>query len=47
VAGGYQEDERKRTIDEVSKIIWVVSKPEFILGPGMSAEETCLLAARH
>ena len=47
VAGVYQEDERKRTTDKVSKIIWVVSKPGFILGSGISTEETCLLAVRH
>ena len=47
VAGVYQEDERKRTIDEVSKIIRVVSKPGFLIGSGISAEATCLLSARH
>jgi len=33
-----QEDERKRTTDKVSKIIWVVPKPGFLLGFGTSAE---------
>jgi hypothetical protein len=46
VAGVAQRDERKRTIDEASKVTLTRSKLGSYVRPRMSLGETCLLPKR-
>lgn len=46
-SGVYQEDERKRTVEDPSLEVKVLSKPGRLGVPGISLAATCLLARRQ